>query len=75
MAILTQEVCRHVLWFYGAEGGVQPGSFTESLMKTIKLADGWNKAKLVHGFPEYVAALELPIELLQAVARGDDPED
>jgi hypothetical protein len=75
MAILTQEVCRHVLWYYGAEGGVQPGSFTQALMQAIKTADGGNKAKLVQVFPEYVAALELPIELLQAVARGDDPED
>jgi hypothetical protein len=40
-------------------------------MRTITLADPVNKGKLAKSFPEYVAALELPLPLLQAIAAGE----
>lgn len=49
-------VQRHVLAAFG-RGGIQPGSFTASLIKTIAIADSDNLARLRLGFPEYVDAV------------------
>jgi hypothetical protein len=53
------ETARHVLWHYGAEGGYQPGSFTQKLMATIDAADVVNKARLRGAYPELVDAMNL----------------
>jgi hypothetical protein len=74
---ISPDAARHVLWHYGHEGGIQPGSFTQNLMTAIATADLGNKAKLAIPFPDYVAAA-LAIEYdpegvayLQRIARQD----
>ena len=53
-------VARHVLHHFGDEGlGIQPGSFITLLMRAASHADRSNRARLLLGFPEYVAALRL----------------
>lgn len=47
---------QHILAAFG-RGGIQPGSFTASLIKTIAIADSDNLARLRLGFPEYVDAV------------------
>ena len=66
MIILNEaekEVARHVLWYYGVEGGYRPGSFSESLLETMHQADSNNLAKLLVAFPEY----RKPLEILRMV--------
>lgn len=54
---IPQTVARHVLFHFGAEGGIQPGNFITKLIDAITAADMVNTAKLAEGFPEYVAAV------------------
>jgi hypothetical protein len=56
---VSSETARHVLWHYGADGGYQPGSFTQKLMATIDAADVVNKARLRAVYPELVDAMNL----------------
>lgn len=65
--------------FYIFEGqGIQPGSFTELLIRTINAADAVNKIKLSREFPEYVEAVsayktsEASYEELRELAFGED---
>jgi len=51
------ETARHVLWHYGAEGGYQPGSFTQKLMAAIDAADIVHRARLRAAYPELVDAM------------------
>lgn len=55
----ASETARHVLWHYGAEGGYQPGSFTQKLMAAIDSADVVHKARLRAAYPELVDAMNL----------------
>ncbi|MGE5501263.1 MAG: hypothetical protein ACM3W4_04990 [Ignavibacteriales bacterium] len=55
----SAETTRHVLWHYGADGGYQPGSFTQKLMIAIDAADVVNKARLRACYPELVDAMNL----------------
>jgi hypothetical protein len=45
---------RAVLWHFNCEGGQRPGSFTESLIHTIALADKDNQNLLAQSFPDLV---------------------
>ncbi|MFF1650185.1 hypothetical protein [Streptomyces sp. NPDC058240] len=54
---ITEDTARHVLWHYGADGGAQPGSFTQRLMEAMDAADIVNLAILSSVYPELVAAL------------------
>jgi hypothetical protein len=54
---IPADVAAHVLWHYGREGGLKPGSFTRQLLVTIDAADPGNKDRLAAGFPAYVAAV------------------
>lgn len=54
---IPQEVARHVLWHFGADGGIEPGSFVARLLDAITAADMVNTARLAEAFPEYVAAV------------------
>ncbi|MFJ3812229.1 hypothetical protein ACIPWE_38440 [Streptomyces sp. NPDC090073] len=56
---IPAETARHVLWLYGAEGGYQPGTFTQRLMAAIEAADVINTARLRAAFPELVDAIVL----------------
>jgi len=53
----TPTEAREVLFAYGREGGQQPGSFAESLIRTMMLADAFNLAKLRSAFPGYATAV------------------
>lgn len=55
--VIPLETARHVLWFYGHEGGIQPGTFTENLITAIDSADMDNTAALANAFPSLVAAV------------------
>ncbi|MCX4786513.1 hypothetical protein OG369_10045 [Streptomyces sp. NBC_01221] len=54
---ITEDTARHVLWHYGADGGMQPGRGTQSLMVAIDAADMVTVEKLRLGFPELVSAM------------------
>lgn len=51
------EAIRHAFYYYGYEGGYEPGSFTTKLMDAIAHADLSNRAKLWAAFPELVSAM------------------
>jgi len=55
--VITEETARHVLWHYGAPGGIQAGRGTETLLVAIDAADMVTVEKLRLGFPELVAAM------------------
>lgn len=50
---------RHVLWFYGRDGGMQPGGFIGHLLAAIDGADMENRRKLGLGFQSYVVLVEV----------------
>ncbi|MFE7395678.1 hypothetical protein [Streptomyces sp. NPDC057557] len=54
---ITEDTARHVLWHYGADGGMQPGRGTQSLMIAIDAADMVTVERLRLGFPELVNAM------------------
>lgn len=61
-------VAQHVLSHFGDEGlGVQPGSFITLLMRAAQHADRSNRARLLLGFPEYVAALRLVSDTVEGL--------
>lgn len=55
--MIPADVAAHVLWHYGHDGGLKPGSFTRQLLVTIDAADLPNRDRLAAGFPAYVAAV------------------
>jgi hypothetical protein len=62
------EVAQHVLWHFGDQGlGVQPGSFTTLLLRAAQHADLSNRARLLLGFPEYVAAWRLVADTFEGL--------
>lgn len=74
--VITEDTARHVLWHYGQDGGMQPGSYTERLMETIDAADVVNAEILRGAYPELVAAMLTAkndiggVEQLQQIAGG-----
>lgn len=56
--------------FFVFEGrGIQPGSFTYSLINTIVLADIDNRMRLALSFPEYVQAVRMYKESEESYAE------
>ncbi|MFF1843100.1 hypothetical protein ACFVW9_15305 [Streptomyces sp. NPDC058217] len=55
--VITKNTARHVLWHYGADGGMQPGRGTQTLMVAIDAADMVGVERLRLGFPELVGAM------------------
>ncbi|MFE2485975.1 hypothetical protein ACFXGR_22295 [Streptomyces mirabilis] len=53
---IPAETARHVLWHFGADGGWQPGSYTQRLMDAFAAADMTHTAKLANEYPDYAAA-------------------
>jgi len=66
---ITSEVARHVLWQFDANGGWQPGSFTQHLMRAFAVADLVNFHRLQAAYPEYGAAIALAQNDPQGLAR------
>lgn len=64
---IDRATASHVLWAFGA-GGMEPGSFTRSLIDAICKADPPNRTRLALGFPGHVAA----VDLAQTSATGID---
>lgn len=69
--VITHTAAAHVLYEYG-EIGLVPGSFTQSLIRTIAKADPANRARLELGFPEYVAAVNTITQRLDGVKILED---
>lgn len=72
------ETARNVLWYFGdSERGWQPGSFTESLIKTVCKADMENISRLSRGFPVLVSMVNTAktymngMQLLQEFADNE----
>lgn len=55
---IDSPTANHVLWVFGA-GGLEPGSFTRTLIDAICKADPTNRIRLTLGFPGHVAAVDL----------------
>ena len=66
---IAAETARHVLWHYGANGGYQPGSFTQRLMEAIAAADVVHTARLRVMYPELVDAMVLAGTSRDGIAR------
>lgn len=75
MQKVTPAEARHVLHHYGDSDGVRPGSFVETLIKAIALADPINARKLGREYPGLVEAVRLAsrqtggVDLLKVVAN------
>jgi hypothetical protein len=54
---ISQTPARHVLWYFGENGGMDPGRFIHCLIAAICAADPDNQARLATIYPEYVAAV------------------
>ncbi|MGW7247750.1 hypothetical protein [Streptomyces decoyicus] len=67
---------RHVLWMFGEDGGMRPGSFTEQLINTCARADVTHLARLGQAYPAEAHAVHLAkntedgITRLQTIAGG-----
>lgn len=61
-----------VLWYFGAEGGLEPGGFTGSLMRAIARADSANARRLRRGFPGLVTAVKMCQEDPNGLVRLQD---
>ncbi|MEU5580992.1 hypothetical protein ABZ791_30415 [Streptomyces huasconensis] len=76
---IPRETARHVLWFFGQDGGYQPGSFTEHLLYALSFADMVNTAKIAEVYPDYAAAMVAAkldpdgIANLQRIAGAEAP--
>ncbi|MGW3594956.1 hypothetical protein [Streptomyces sp. NPDC005167] len=67
--VITEGTARHVLWHYGSEGGLQPGSFTQRLMEAVDAADIVHAELLRLGFPELVTAMLAAKNDLDGISR------
>lgn len=71
-----RQIASHVAWYYDHTAGYRPGSFTEKLLSAIGNADRTNRVRLALGFPEYVAAMTLCMDVpggtdrIKEIARG-----
>ncbi|MGW2837360.1 hypothetical protein ACWCWD_06565 [Streptomyces sp. NPDC001493] len=74
--VIGTETARHVLWHFGYDGGMQPGTYASQLMRTIGAADRVHTEILRTVYPELVSAIELAqndkhdIAKLQQIAAG-----
>lgn len=48
-----RDAAAHVLWVYREDGGMQPGSFVEALIKAMQRADRENLTLLGTAFPNH----------------------
>ncbi|WP_167756105.1 hypothetical protein [Streptomyces sp. 4R-3d] len=75
---IPANTARHVLWMFGADGGLEPGLFTHQLLRLIGYADHQNKAKLASLYPAEAQAVQMAqldpegIKTLQGIA-ADGP--
>ena len=53
---ITQDDARHVLHYFGKEGGWQGGSYTQKLIELLGVADQDNFSKLASVYPGLAAA-------------------
>jgi hypothetical protein len=67
--VITEDTARHVLWHYGADGGMQPGNGTQRLMEAIDAADMVNVERLRLGFPELVGTMLTAKNDMDGIAR------
>lgn len=51
------DAANHVLWFFDHDEGFEPGSFVQSLLQTMALADTKNMARLTLEYPELGTAM------------------
>lgn len=54
-----KQAAQHLLFYYGAPGGLQPGRFHILLIKTMEAADYHNRARLLRAFPEFEPAVTI----------------
>ncbi len=54
--LITADAAYAVLWYFGHPAGIEPGSFTASLLETFSRADLGNRASLLSAFPELGSA-------------------
>lgn len=76
---LSPHVAAHVLWYFGAVGGVEPGGFVQALLALVARADAVNTQLLRAAYPEYVHAFHLAhskggIGELLSIVNGDDDD-
>lgn len=74
---ITQDDARHVLHYFGKDGGWQGGSFTQKLLELLGIADLENFQKLSNEFPGLATAYLIAaderngLEILQQIALGN----
>ena len=74
---ITAEQAAHVLWHFD-EGGYQPGSFVQHLLRAFTSADLTNRHVLADTYPAYGVAVDAAanhpdgITWLQRIAAGED---
>lgn len=77
--MISRKVAAHVLWHFGAQGGMEPGGFYRSLLDTIRHADPEQRARLGVVYRDYVEAFNAAqgdpdgIRMLQQIAAGGAP--
>lgn len=56
---ITPEQAAHVLWHFGATGGMEPDEFTQSLVTAISRADRENVLRAAAVWPGYAHAVHI----------------
>ncbi|MEU9498193.1 hypothetical protein [Streptomyces sp. NPDC048196] len=59
----------HVLWMFGEDGGMRPGSFTEQLINTCARADVMQLARLAQAYPAEAHAVHLAKNTEDGITR------
>lgn len=54
--LVTPQIARAVLWYFGQPAGREPGHFAQALLEAISRADEENREKLRCGFPGWIEA-------------------
>lgn len=70
---ITPEQAAHVLWHFGATGGMEPDPFTRHLVDALAVADRTDQLRLAAVYPAYAlaarqAATEDGVQRLQEIA-------
>jgi hypothetical protein len=71
---ISIEDARHVLYFFGYEEGLEPGSFKLKWMEAFSHADMHNRYRMSEGHPHWATAMllaykELGVEKLKLVVE------
>lgn len=66
---IDKQDAQHVLSFFDAPGGLGPGSFSKSLIRTYSMADMGNKQRLANVFPSMAAAFDLAATGSEGLAK------